>query len=32
MERGVENPSLLVLCKLAAFLEPDVPDLVGEDR
>lgn len=32
IERGAGNPSLLVLCKLAAILETDVLDLVGEDR
>ncbi|MTV41937.1 helix-turn-helix domain-containing protein [Duganella radicis] len=29
IERGVGNPSLLVLCKLATILEADVNDLVG---
>lgn len=30
IERGVGNPSLLVLCKLAAILEADMVDLVCE--
>ncbi|WP_343728334.1 helix-turn-helix transcriptional regulator [Duganella sp.] len=31
IERGVGNPSLLVLCKLAAILETDVTELMSED-
>lgn len=30
IERGVGNPSLLVLCKLAAILDTDVVDLIRE--
>ncbi|MDP3670348.1 MAG: helix-turn-helix transcriptional regulator [Telluria sp.] len=30
IERGVGNPSLLVLCKLAAILEADVGELMSE--
>ncbi|HJV87893.1 MAG TPA: helix-turn-helix transcriptional regulator [Noviherbaspirillum sp.] len=31
IERGVGNPSLLVLCKLAAILETDITELMSED-
>lgn len=31
IERGVGNPSLLVLCKLAAIFEIDVVDLMNEN-
>ncbi len=31
IERGVGNPSLLVLCKLAAILEADVGELMSEN-
>jgi transcriptional regulator with XRE-family HTH domain len=30
LERARANPSLLVLCKLAAILQVDVADLIGE--
>lgn len=30
IERGIGNPSLLVLCKLAVILETDVADLMGK--
>ena len=32
IERGVGNPSLLVLCKLAAILEKDVLALLGAGK